>query len=175
MDNNQKALSHFGVVGMRWGIRRGSSEGGVYSSRRTKKMVKKASIAKESAKEWDEIAKNQAAKGKTKAALKSQARAQKDRTDSKVLSDRAKRSQTVDDIRKNSVKSVSLGKDYISAMMNPSGAGLSTRMSLAQLKAKNNTGKTRMTNENRAQKFLDKWITGEGMAERREASKYIYR
>ena len=41
---NEDYLIHYGVLGMRWGIRRSNN------------MIKKAKTARESAKEWDEIA-----------------------------------------------------------------------------------------------------------------------
>ena len=41
MDNNQKALSHFGVLGMRWGVRKSPAASGKRSlTRAEQKMIK---------------------------------------------------------------------------------------------------------------------------------------
>lgn len=47
-------LKHYGVLGMKWGVRR------------ARKNVQKAKRARESAKEWDEIARNKESKGHKK-------------------------------------------------------------------------------------------------------------
>ena len=71
-------LKHYGVLGMKWGVRR------------ARKNKEKASSRRESAKEWDEIAKNQAAKGKTKAAARSKRYAAEDRASAKRYDSKSK-------------------------------------------------------------------------------------
>ena len=63
--NNE--LYHYGVPGMKWGIRR------------AKKYANKAQQSRDSAKEWDEMAGYADAKGKTKAAAKYRSNAEKAR------------------------------------------------------------------------------------------------
>lgn len=96
--SEEGSLKHYGIIGMKWGQHKARQAGKSYSykSHTTNKYNKKASTAKESAKEWDEIAKNQEAKGKTKAAAKSRALAAKDRADAKRFDSRAKLSAKLD-------------------------------------------------------------------------------
>lgn len=71
-------LRHYGVLGMKWGVHR------------AKRNVSKASTARKSAKEWDEIAKYNEKKGKTKQAAKYREYAKKDRADAKKYDSKAK-------------------------------------------------------------------------------------
>lgn len=71
-------LYHYGVVGMKWGVRR------------ARKNFEKANRAKQSAKEWEEIARAKEAKGKTKAAAKYRENAAKDMADAKRYNTKAK-------------------------------------------------------------------------------------
>lgn len=71
-------LKHYGVVGMRWG------------HRKAQKFTNKARTARESAKEWDAMARAAAAKGKTKRAEKFKSYAAKDRADAKMLDQKSK-------------------------------------------------------------------------------------
>lgn len=87
-------LYHYGVVGMKWGKRRAAARGQSYSytSHSTNKYNKKTKTAKESAREWDEMARYAKQKGKTKKAAKYAANAAKDRADAQKYGNRAKRS-----------------------------------------------------------------------------------
>lgn len=87
-------LYHYGVVGMKWGKRRAAARGQsyTYTSHSTKKYNKKAKNAKESAREWDEMARFAQQKGKSKKAAKYAANAKQDRTDAQKYGNRAKRS-----------------------------------------------------------------------------------
>lgn len=70
-------LYHHGVKGMKWGVRK------------AKKLQSKAKTARESAKEWDEMAKYARQQGNKKKALKYQKNAKRDRDDAKELDSRA--------------------------------------------------------------------------------------
>jgi hypothetical protein len=87
-------LYHYGVVGMKWGKRRAAAKGQsyTYTSHSTNKYNKKTKVAKESAREWDEMARYAKQKGKTKKAAKYAANAAKDRADAQKYGNRAKRS-----------------------------------------------------------------------------------
>lgn len=62
-------LMHYGVPGMKWGVRRAS------------RLQTRANTARASAKEWDEMARYASAKGKVKRAAKYSGNAAKDRAD----------------------------------------------------------------------------------------------
>lgn len=70
-------LYRYGVVGMKWG------------HRKAKKYMSKAGTARESAKEWDEMARYAAAKGKTSRAAKYKKYAAQDRADAKRYESKA--------------------------------------------------------------------------------------
>lgn len=70
-------LMHYGVKGMKWGVRRAS------------KLQAKANIARDSAREWDEMASYARAKGKTKRAAKYAANAAQDRADAAKIQKKA--------------------------------------------------------------------------------------
>lgn len=72
-------LMHYGVLGMKWG------------QRRARKNVQKANIARESAKEWDEIAAYQKSKGHSKQAASAKKSAASDRAVAKKYANKAKR------------------------------------------------------------------------------------
>lgn len=70
-------LQHYGVKGMKWGRRRA-----IRQAQKTRaKFAAKAQTARESAHEWDEMARYAEQKGKTKRAAKYRANAAKDRAD----------------------------------------------------------------------------------------------
>lgn len=75
-------LMHYGVKGMKWGVRRAS------------KLQAKANIARDSAKEWDEMASYARAKGKTKKAAKYEANAAQDRADAAKIQAKADKKVT---------------------------------------------------------------------------------
>ena len=72
-------LMHYGVKGMKWGVRR------------ARKLQSKANIARDSAKEWDEMAGYARAKGKVKKADKYSANAAEDRADAAKYQAKANR------------------------------------------------------------------------------------
>lgn len=72
-------LRHYGVLGMKWG------------HRKARKNVSKAKTARDSAKEWDEMADYAEKKGKTKRANKYRQNAAQDRADAKSYEQKAKR------------------------------------------------------------------------------------
>lgn len=75
---SEQELKHYGVVGMRWG------------HRKAQKFANKAQRSRESAKEWDEMARAAAAKGKIKKAEKYKSYASQDRADAKMMEQRSK-------------------------------------------------------------------------------------
>jgi hypothetical protein len=92
---NDYELYHYGVKGMKWGVRR------------AQKYEKKARIARESAKEWDEIGKAKAdklrSKGKNDKAdrvlAKYRDNAKTDRSDAKKYEAKAKQENTKNNFR----------------------------------------------------------------------------
>lgn len=70
-------LYHYGVKGMKWG------------HRKAYKFQRKANIANESAREWDEMAKRALSKGKAKRAEKYSKNAAQDRADAETYQNRA--------------------------------------------------------------------------------------
>lgn len=103
-------LYHYGVLGMKWGVRR------------ARKNVSKAKTARESAKEWDEFARDASSKGKTKAAAKYKSYAAKDRADAKKYDSKAKQIEQKHRQRAGSktydrVKNTSTGKLFAQSML----------------------------------------------------------
>lgn len=121
-------LYRYGVLGMKWG------------QHRAKKNVSKAKTARESAKEWDEIARNATARGKTEAATKYKRYAAQDRADAKKYDSKAKQIEQKHRQRAGSktydrVKNTSTGKLVAQSMiMSTYGA-----MKYHQAKAERNT------------------------------------
>lgn len=67
LTNVPDELNHYGVIGMRWGHRRAN------------KFAKKSSLAKASAKEWEEMARYKEKQGKAETAAKYRKNAEDDR------------------------------------------------------------------------------------------------
>lgn len=74
-------LQHYGVLGMKWGHRKARLT--------SEKMHRKSKIASDSAKEWDEMARDAKAKGNAKKAAEYTKYAKKDRADAASLSKQA--------------------------------------------------------------------------------------
>lgn len=70
-------LYHYGVLGMKWGRRKARTN------------VEKSNRAKESAKEWDEIANYKESKGRKRAAAKARENAARDREEARRYSSKA--------------------------------------------------------------------------------------
>ena len=70
VDGKEFELQHYGVKGMKWGRRKAKTD-----------YAAQARTARESAAEWDEMAKYAEQRGKTKKAAKYRANASKDRAD----------------------------------------------------------------------------------------------
>jgi len=168
----QRALSHFGTVGMRWGVRRAEKAGGTYSSRRTKAIGKHVTKIQKKATQLDTESAKQLSKGNIDKANKLKSKADIKREDAAIVANRQKRSQTVDDIRKNAVKTTTRGQDLAYAIL--LGGNASTEKSLSKLKDMNGKS-TRTSGEKRAQDWVDMLLLGNHAAESREASKYIYK
>lgn len=77
--NRNDELMHYGVLGMKWG------------QRRARKNYEKAKVARESAKEWDQIARHKKSKGNAKAAATYKRNAEHDRLDAQKYEAKAKR------------------------------------------------------------------------------------
>ena len=93
-------LYHYGVKGMKWG------------HRRAQRYENKARIARESAKEWDEMSKYASAKGKTRKANRYAYNASSDRVDAKQYANKAaqqNRKNNFKDARKDASKARSRG------------------------------------------------------------------
>lgn len=103
-------LMHYGVLGMKWGVRR------------ARKNKEKAQKAKVSANEWDEIAKNAKARGKTKAQKIEQKH--KDRADTKTYN-RVKNTRTAKLVGESLVLGTYGALKYNQARVNGSSRGLS--------------------------------------------------
>lgn len=121
-------LYHYGVLGMKWG------------QHRAKKSVSKAKTARESAKEWDEIARDASSKGKTKAAAKYKRYAAEDRASAKKYDSKAKQIEQKHRQRAGSktydrVKNTSTGKLFAQSML----MGTYGAMKYHQAKAERNT------------------------------------
>lgn len=105
-------LSHHGIKGMKWGRRRFQNADGSLTpagrqryadnpqeSRKTQKLKSKQSNARESAKEWDEMADYAESRGKTKRAEKFRKNADADRRDADYMESDIKASQREDKFR----------------------------------------------------------------------------
>ena len=72
-------LMHYGVLGMKWG------------QRRARKNYEKAKVARESAREWDQISRHKSSKGNAKGSARATKNAAQDRADAKKYEAKAKR------------------------------------------------------------------------------------
>ena len=52
---NDECLAHYGVLGMKWGVRKEQSSSGTYSKRQIKKSVKNVNKAEKAAKKADKV------------------------------------------------------------------------------------------------------------------------
>ena len=91
-------LMHYGVKGMRWGHRKKVD------------YVSKAKTARESAREWDEMARYAEAKGKTKRAAKYRANAKQDLADAQAYERQAAPRKSTKTSKSSPAKKVNSGK-----------------------------------------------------------------
>ena len=129
MDYSNQSLAHYGVKGMKWGRRKAIRQ--AQRTRATRaKYAAKAQTSRESAREWDEMARYADQRGKTKKAAKYRANAASDRADARKYEQQigAKKSTGKKTVKKamqkvgsstirGSAKAVSYGAQVMARMM----------------------------------------------------------
>lgn len=110
MNGYSDELYHYGVLGMKWGVHR------------SKKNAQKAKNRRDSAEEWEEIARDAKSKGKTKQANKYKRHAENDRTaakkyEAKAAKIRTKHERRTDKATVSRVEKMSTGKAVAQSMI----------------------------------------------------------
>lgn len=106
VDGKEFELQHYGVKGMKWGRRKARPD-----------YAGQARTARESAAEWDEMAKYAEQRGKTKKAAKYRANAAKDRADASVYERQAGPKKSGASKPSNPKKTRSTGKKSVAKTM----------------------------------------------------------
>ena len=141
---DEEALQHYGVLGMKWGMHRAAKRGEqyVYQSHATKKYAKKAAKAMRKAEAYDVGSRVAGSHGKKSASDQHAATRDKYAAKAQKYLSRAKRSAQIDRGEQEYAKNLSTGKAIAGAMLfgGNSMKGYAQYRAMAGQKGKNMTG-----------------------------------